>query len=885
MGKFMRVFLLAIALLTGVIIFGNHKTSAAINQQINFQGKITNPDGTNVTNGSYTLVFSIYTVPSAGSNVWTESKSLTVTDGIFRTSLGDTTALPGSVDFNSSALYLGVKVGADAEMTPRVRLTAAPYAFNSDTLDGIDSTAFGQLNASQTWTGANILQPTTNITAAIVKQTSVGSPTADIFGIQTTNGTSILQVTGPVANEAAVTLKSIGATRSLTLDSGSGVVVLGSNTTTLQKSGTAFTFDLNNGSNSTLSITNAGAGVASLSVEGGIIATGLNASGTSPTSLGNSTGILTIASGGASTWTNTSGNLTVSTATSGTLAATSAGALTLTAAATSTWSTTGTGSNLNIRSGATTANTALSIDTNAVAGGTGGLTVTSGNASAGVSGSNNLSTGSGTTATGLIALLTGSASAGTSGNISLDVGTSSSGNGSILIGNAARTQTVTVGNNTSGTAVNIQSGTGNINLSPSAGNDVVFSEGAGSNFQLNASAVPTVDQFAISNAGQAVTAAGVNGLSVNFVGGAAAVESAGARIDLTPGGTSGGTWSGLRIVANGTGAVSGVTEYGVKLEGPSSPGAGTETGMYIGTGWDTGLDVQSGGLNLAGFTSGGSPADPAAPATDNLRVYAKRVSGRMLLKIKGPSGLDSPLQPALFGNNVVLFAPSSAAVGTGTGFGTVWQSNGTVSHPTPINTAPAISNQIKRTRYANIVTTTNQVLGPKVNAASESQFWTGNAAGLGGFFYTTRFTTDLWPAATVRVFAGLSSSLTAVVASDTVAGDVVGLWHDTTDSATTFSIVTRNNVTTTKTPIALSNAIVAGNTYDWYMFVKPNDTTVYYRLDDIVNGVTYEGNTATTMPRNTIFMGPQVEMSNGTANTVVGTTAIGVNRIYIESDH
>jgi hypothetical protein len=182
------------------------------------------------------------------------------------------------------------------------------------------------------------------------------------------------------------------------------------------------------------------------------------------------------------------------------------------------------------------------------------------------------------------------------------------------------------------------------------------------------------------------------------------------------------------------------------------------------------------------------------------------------------------------------------------------------------------------------VTTTNQVLGPKVNTTSENQFWRGNAAGLGGYFFNTRFVVDLWPAATVRLFAGLSSSTTAVVASDTVAGDVNGLWHDTTDSATTFNFVTRNNATTTKTPIALSNAIAAGNSYDFTMYAKPNDTTVYYRLDDLVNGVSYEGNTATTLPTNTVFMGPQVEMSNGTANIVVTTTAIGVSHIYVESD-
>ncbi len=402
-----------------------------------------------------------------------------------------------------------------------------------------------------------------------------------------------------------------------------------------------------------------------------------------------------------------------------------------------------------------------------------------------------------------------------------------------------------------------------------------------------ASAVPSADQVSITNAGQAVTAAGVNGLNINYVGGSAAVESAGAQVDLTPGGTSGGTWSGMRIVANGTGAVSGVNEDGIKVDGPATPGAGTETGLYVGTGWDIGLDVQSGDVNLAGFTSAGSPSDPATPAASNLAVYAKKVSGRMMLKIKDPSGQSTPLQPALWGNNVVLYAPTSGATVTG-GFGTLWAKGGgagTVTTATPATTAPAIANQIHRTKQPNVVTTTNQDMGIKISAADGDQFWTGNAAGLGGFFFQTRFVVDAWPAATDRIFAGLASGTTSVAISDTLAGDVAGLWHDTTDSSTTFNMVTRNNVTTTKTAITVSNAIAAGNAYDFYMYCQENCTTIFYRLDDIVNGVTYEGSTATTLPRNTIFMGPQVEMSNGTANTVVNTSIIGINRIYIESDH
>lgn len=129
---------------------------AAINKQINFQGKVTNTNGTNVSNGSYSFTFSIYTVSSGGSPVWSETKSLTVTDGIFRTALGDSVALPGSVNFDTDTLYLGVTFHTDTEMSPRIRLTAVPYAFNSDTLDGLDSTALLRSNTSTSYSSGTL---------------------------------------------------------------------------------------------------------------------------------------------------------------------------------------------------------------------------------------------------------------------------------------------------------------------------------------------------------------------------------------------------------------------------------------------------------------------------------------------------------------------------------------------------------------------------------------------------------------------------------------------------------------------------------------------------------------------------------------------------------
>jgi hypothetical protein len=266
----------------------------------------------------------------------------------------------------------------------------------------------------------------------------------------------------------------------------------------------------------------------------------------------------------------------------------------------------------------------------------------------------------------------------------------------------------------------------------------------------------------------------------------------------------------------------------------------------------------------------------------------KEIAGRKMLKGMGPSGTDYPYQPSLFGNRIQIFMPQTGTTGTGGAVGMAWTSNGTVSHPTPSTTAPVKSNQMKRTRYANVVTTTNQQLGPRFNAADGRMFWRGNAAGLGGFFFYSRFIVELYPASTVRLFAGLAgTNNVGVVISDTVLNDTCGLWHDTADpssGAGAFNFVTRDGTTTTKQAIDLANAIAAGNSYDFTMYCKPNGTELFWRLVDLVNNVTYEGSQTLTLPRNNQFMQPQVQMSNGTANIVVTTVAIGVANIYVESD-
>ena len=66
---------------------------------------------------------------AGGTAKWTETKNVPVAGGLFSTALGDTSALPQSL-FSGQALWLGIKVGADLEATPRQAIVPVAYALS-----------------------------------------------------------------------------------------------------------------------------------------------------------------------------------------------------------------------------------------------------------------------------------------------------------------------------------------------------------------------------------------------------------------------------------------------------------------------------------------------------------------------------------------------------------------------------------------------------------------------------------------------------------------------------------------------------------------------------------------------------------------------------------
>ena len=116
------ILLLAAALYCGSV-------HAAVPHQINYQGYLTAAGGAPV-NATVSMVLNLYNVSTGGAALYTETQSVTVTNGVFNLIVGSVTPLPLPFDV---PYYLGIKVGVDAEMAPRQPIAASAYAIRSAT--------------------------------------------------------------------------------------------------------------------------------------------------------------------------------------------------------------------------------------------------------------------------------------------------------------------------------------------------------------------------------------------------------------------------------------------------------------------------------------------------------------------------------------------------------------------------------------------------------------------------------------------------------------------------------------------------------------------------------------------------------------------------------
>jgi hypothetical protein len=121
----MRLFLFAVLFILAALPAALRAQAQAT---LSIQGILKKTSGIAVEDDNYQITFKLYTTPTAGTAIWSESQpDVEVSSGIYSAVLG--TINPLNVPFDQ-LYYLGVTIAPGAEMIPRVLLTSAPYALS-----------------------------------------------------------------------------------------------------------------------------------------------------------------------------------------------------------------------------------------------------------------------------------------------------------------------------------------------------------------------------------------------------------------------------------------------------------------------------------------------------------------------------------------------------------------------------------------------------------------------------------------------------------------------------------------------------------------------------------------------------------------------------------
>ncbi|MFZ2419929.1 MAG: hypothetical protein WA029_02190, partial [Anaerolineae bacterium] len=104
---------------------------------IAYQGRLADAGGSPLT-GAYSIIFRLYNAASGGAPLWEEqwtgTNGVQVSDGLFNVMLGSLTPIPQAVVTGNNTLWLGITIGTDDEMAPRVQLGSVPFAVQALTV-------------------------------------------------------------------------------------------------------------------------------------------------------------------------------------------------------------------------------------------------------------------------------------------------------------------------------------------------------------------------------------------------------------------------------------------------------------------------------------------------------------------------------------------------------------------------------------------------------------------------------------------------------------------------------------------------------------------------------------------------------------------------------
>lgn len=173
-----------------LLILALPATAVILPLRFPFQGKLIDPSTNLPKNGPFSMQFKLYTAPTGGTAVFSETQTVSVTNGVFSVQIG-TNALLSPNLFSGASAYLGVTVGADAEMSPRQPLSMTPYAFTAMQLVADQDMRVNAGTSYSTFTTAGNLLIQYGVVAGTATFATVNSTGVGSFGVTTSSGISM----------------------------------------------------------------------------------------------------------------------------------------------------------------------------------------------------------------------------------------------------------------------------------------------------------------------------------------------------------------------------------------------------------------------------------------------------------------------------------------------------------------------------------------------------------------------------------------------------------------------------------------------------------------------------------------------------------------------
>ena len=150
--------------------------SAASTGTIAYQGRLADSSGNPLTS-TLNMSFRLYNASTGGAPLWTEQWSgpngVKVSDGLFNVMLGSLTPIAQSVITGNANLFLGITVGTDDEMTPRVQLGSVPFAVQALTVPD------GSITTAKLAADVSLVPPANSITTTMLANGAVTTSKLD----------------------------------------------------------------------------------------------------------------------------------------------------------------------------------------------------------------------------------------------------------------------------------------------------------------------------------------------------------------------------------------------------------------------------------------------------------------------------------------------------------------------------------------------------------------------------------------------------------------------------------------------------------------------------------------------------------------------------------